>query len=681
MRTRLLALVTVLVCLLPGAPAGAEAPMCTPSAAPGLDGCIPSPLECATGEFNGVWTSANDEREAVCDGWVDASGRGHIREYVGGDASVVCGAIIRDDRVVAGGWQDPNQMCGAYGVGTGYGIPGNRYQPAAQSRHGAVATTSTHAADAALQVLARGGNAVDAAVAAVFVVGVARQESCGIGGGGFLVYRGADGTTAALDFRERAPAALPIDFEENTTMWGTGHRVAGVPGTVAGMAAALDRYGSMPLRRLLRPAIALAEQGVGLTARQADVLRALHASRLARYPASRALYFEPDGSPRRPYPIGDLLVQPDLAWSLRAIADRGPRAFYRGEIAKRIVAEMEASQADPDIPDGDAGVMTAHDLADYQAVWREPVRGTYRGHHIVTMGAPTSGGIAVVEMLNLLEGFELAQLRPTSADHLHLVAEAKKLAWADRNAYLADPEYVAVPTDELVAKWYADQRRPEIDLATAGSYAPGRFDGYTPRPPGGGDEGTDTAHVSVVDGAGNAASVTCTIEQGYGSAVVVPGTGILLNSQLTDFDEAGSANEPAPGKRPRSSTTPVIVSDDAGVARLVLGGVGGPFIPAAVAQVISNVVDFGMDPALALDVARVDGDECCTLSLEQHRVPDEERESLRGRGHTLVDPGQYALWGPYLQLVGAEADGVTRFAASDPRDDLGAAVLEEAPQR
>ena len=661
--------------LAPVSPLRAEPPMCTPSPS-GPGGCIPSPLECATGRYNGEWASPRDGRRASCDGSVDPAGRPHVRRYVGGDRTVGCVSEIRDDRLIAGSWTDPNQTCGAYGVAPGYGVPGSRYEDALRSPDGAVASASPDASAVGIGVLAEGGNAVDAAVATVFAVGVAAQESCGLGGGGFLLYRRADGAAAALDFRETAPARLDPRFESAPRRFpGTGHQVVGVPGTVAGMAAALRRYGTRPLDELLRGAIALAQRGVRLTPFQTDIVKS-ERDRLDTDAEARARYLD-DGEVPAPWPIGPERVQADLARTLRTLADRGPDAFYRGPVAAAIIADMDRSK-DPRTPEGERGVMTAGDLAAYRPIWRRPLRGGYRGREILAVPPPTSGGIAVLETLNLIEGFDLPSrrhrdFRPGSANRLHLLAEAKKIAAADRDAYVADPAYVDVPTDELTSKAYADTRRGDIDLARAKEHPPGHFAGSTPRPPGRGVQGTSTHHISVVDAAGNAVAVTCTIEQRYGSAVVVPGTGILLNNEMTDFDEPGTANEVAPGKRPRSSISPTIVVD-AGRPVLVLGASGGRRIPMGVATVISNVIDDHMDPALAVDAARIDSERCCTVELEADRIPVAERHELARRGHTIEDRHQYhPQFAPLVQVTGVAEDGRT-FAVSDPRYQRGAAV-------
>ena len=569
------------------------------------------------------------------------------------------------------------------GVPNGYGAAGRRYLPAAASRYGAVASASADASAAGIAVLAEGGNAVDAAVATVFAVGAAAQESCGVGGGGFLLYRAADGTAAALDFRETAPAGLPVAFEAAPRRFaGAGHQVVGVPGTVAGMAAAAERYGSWPFSRLLGPAIALAERGVRLTAFQVEVLTAAR-DRLAAYEEARALYLDDGGRVPAPYPAGRERVQADLARTLRTLAAEGPAVFYRGSIAAAIVAEMERSRA-LEVPEGEKGVMTAADLASYRPVWREPLRGSYRGREVLAVPPPTSGGILVLEVLNLLEDFDLpartgTAFRHSSANHLHLLAEAEKIAMADRNAWVADPDFVDVPTDRLISEEYAAVRRNEIDLGVAKEYPPGTFPGFGASTSAVGEGGANTHHISVVDAAGNAVAVTCSVEQRYGSAVVVPGTGILLNNQLTDFDDPGTVNEVAAGKRPRSSMSPVVVVEG-GRPALVLGASGGVRIPMGVAAVISNVVDHGMDPPLAVDVARVDAQRCCTVELEHTRVPATERRELERRGHHIDGRGQYhPLFVPLVHVAGIDRSGRT-FAVSDPRYDRGAAALDVRPQ-
>jgi gamma-glutamyltranspeptidase/glutathione hydrolase len=551
----------------------------------------------------------------------------------------------------------------ALGAAPAAATRGPRFRPAVRSEGGMIATESMPAARVGRRILRDGGNAIDAAVAAVFAIGVSRPQSCGIGGGGFLVYRGADGVTASLDFRETAPLAFTPHvfggsgiFEEFS-----GHRTVGVPGVVDGMWEALRRFGTIPWSDAIEPAERLAFDGVPVT-------RSLHAemvdnrARLALFPAAARIYLRRG----RPYPVGATLVQRAYGRSLRALRVRGPRSFYEGRIARRIVADMRRSGDYP----GDRGLLRARDLAAYDARWRAPLRGGYRGHEITAMPPPTSGGIAVIEMLNILEGFDIARLGHSSADHFHLMAEAQKIAWADRNEYVADPDFVDVPTHRLTSTEYASRRRAEIDPARAKKYEPG-------------DVGTEpqgsTTHLSVIDGKGNAVAVTCTIEQPFGSAVVAPGTGFLLNNEMTDFDDPGTANEPEGGKRPRSSMSPTIVSRE-GRPVVVVGGAGGPLIIMGVVHVIINVVDFDMGIARAVDAERHDAQLTVTepgfpLLLEDGRVPARVEIELERRGHditTLDDifrpEDDYALL-PRIQ-VAAWSRGST-LGVSDPRTEWG----------
>lgn len=537
---------------------------------------------------------------------------------------------------------------------------------AARGHGGVVASESVEASTVGIDVLRRGGNAVDAAVATVFAVGVTRPELCGVGGGGFLVHRRADGVVAALDFRETAPATYTFTrglfpLPDGTAIgFGTGHGVVGVPGTVAGMAAALSRFGTRTWAELLKPAERLAREGVEVTTELAAHMRQ-HAGRLALYPETARSYLR-DGV--RPYEAGDRLVQSGYAVSLGALRDGGSRAFYEGPIAQAIARDMAASGTYP----GDRGTLTAADLAAYRAIWREPVRTTYRGHSVVAMPPPTSGGLALVQTLNVLEGFDLTAAR---ADRIHLLAEAQKLAWADRNAYVGDPAFVDVPLATLASKGYAQRRRGEIARDRAGTYRPGL--GAPAAAPAGDHRAGHTTHVSVVDRHGSAVAVTCTIEQIFGSAVVAPGTGFLLNNQLTDFGAPGTANAPAPGKRPRSSTSPTIVARR-GRPVLAVGGSGGPAIIGGVVNTVLGVVDHGRDVARAVDAERTDARGTCAgdglqLCLEDARVPAPVRDELARRGHRLQGAGTYAR-GPRIQAVGVDVATGEALATSDPRNEL-----------
>lgn len=545
---------------------------------------------------------------------------------------------------------------------------GTRFREGLRSTLGVIATESPAATEIGVAVLDAGGNAIDAVVAAVMAINVARPQSCGIGGGGFMVYRSGDGSeVATLDFREEAPSAFtPDSLQVNGINRGfTGHLVVGVPGTVAGLAAALDRYGTMSWAELLAPSAELAAGGFEVLQSLSEQM-AVAAARLRLFPSSAAQFLVGGVAP---YPPGSTLVQPTLATTIETLATLGPDAFYTGPIAELIVAEMEDNGGQ--YP-GDEGVMTAEDLAAYEAVWREPLRGTYRDHEIIAMPPPTSGGVAMLQMLNLLEGFDFADAGHANADHVHLVAEAQKLAWADRGAYLADPDHVEVPTEVLISKAYADQRRGEIDPAAAGSYEPGDV-GMAPRPEG--EEGNptgSTTHVSVIDQWGNAVALTCTIETSFGSAVTVTGGGFLLNNELTDFSGPGTANEPGPGKRPRSSISPTIVVKD-GQPVLAVGGAGGATIIMGSVHAAINTIDFGMDPARAIDAERWDSTSNPQLNIENVRVDPAAQATLTQRGHFLISQGEYNLL-PRVQAVGVDLATGERVGTSDSRTDFAVGV-------
>lgn len=546
---------------------------------------------------------------------------------------------------------------------------GSKFRPPVSTANGgAVATESLPASRAARRILGRGGNAIDAAVAGTFAIGVSRPQSCGIGGGGFLVHRTAGGRVDTIDFREVAPAAVRAD-----TFAGpgphkqfTGHRTVGVPGTVAGMAEALERFGTITLAEALAPAIQLAEDGVEVTGSTAADM-GTHAPRLNRFPESARIFLAEGGVPR---PQGSTLRQPDLALTLRGIARNGPDYFYRGPVARSIVASM--ATAAQQLP-GDVGLMTLEDLAAYRATVRTPLRGTYRGHEIITMPPPTSGGVAILEMLNLLEGFGLPGAGQSSADAFHVLAESQKLAFADRGAYIADPDQVPQPVEQLISKSYADARRPEIERGRAKTYRPGTFAAAARR--GGADLNprASTTHISVIDNRGNAVALTCTIEQSFGSAVTAPRTGVLLNNELTDFSDPGTANQPAPGKTPRSSMSPTIVVRD-GRPVLAIGGAGGVRIIEGVLLAIVNHIDFGLDLASAIDAERIDA-AGSALVIEEARVPVEVRNDLQARGQRLSPVGEYDAR-PRVNAAGfAPATGRLQ-ATTDSRTDLGPLISQ-----
>lgn len=579
------------------------------------------------------------------------------------------------------------------------------FRPAVRGPLGVVATTSPFASRAALDVLRDGGNAVDAAVTAVFTVGVVRPEMCGIGGGGFLVYRGADGKVASLDFREISPAK-DYQFRNEMRVPGsdlatrnTGHGVVGVPGTVKGMSAALAEYGSgsITLARTLEPAITHATNGFPVTPTTSWAMHWRQID-LTLFPESSRTYLKPVPAEQpgrgltRAYAPGEKLVLPDYAETLKRIAAKGEAEFYDTKditnITARLLAE-EMSRPSPYAETGDVSEMRAEDLSNYQAKWRTPVVTKYRGHEVIGMPAPSSGGTAVAEMLNILEGYDLAGSGRSSPDHLHLLLEAQKIAWADRSAYLGDPDKVVIPP-QLTTKSYAEQRRADISLTSAGDpVAGGPFPG-SPQPWD--DEGRNTTHVSVIDAHGNAVAVTCSIEQAMGSSVVPVGLGFLLNGQLSDFTcsrinstdpcDTTSPNAPEARKRPRSSMSPTIVVRQ-GQPLLTVGGAGGATIIMGVLQAVVNTVDFGLDPAEAIDAPRVNvsgrrvvtaenGERTVVFNVTMERRLEAAFEELTRRGHSelSVSEGNYS-W-PVLEAAGIDLKTNERLAASDPREGLQA---------
>jgi len=546
---------------------------------------------------------------------------------------------------------------------TASGREGSKLKRPATGQLGVIATESPAAARVGRAVLESGGNAVDAAAATVFAIGVARPQSCGIGGGGFMVYRSAQGKTDTLDFRETAPAAfrprtlkskgLHTDF--------TGHLTVGVPGTVAGMQAMLKRYGTTSLAQAVRPAERLARGGVRVTPELAAATKE-NAKRLKLFPASRRQYLR-RGKPLR---AGSRLRQRYMAATLRRIIRSGPRGFYRGVTARRIVADMRrASQLK-----GDRGIMRLRDLARYEAKWRAPLTGSFRGRQVVAMPPPTSGGIAVLQMLNVLEGFDLKASGQSSANSLHSIIEAEKQAFADRGEYVGDPGFVKVPTKRLISKDYAARRRALISPNRARNYKPG----LGPRSSGSaGTETGSTTHVSVVDRQGNAVALTCTIEQEVGSAVIAPGTGFLLNNELTDFGDPGTANAARAGKRPRSSMSPTIVVED-GRPVVVTGGAGGSRIIMGVLFTVLNRVEYGLDLPRAVDAERLDAQAVPDdpILIEGARLAPGVLADLKRRGHKFEGEGEYAD-SPRIQAAGyrGAAAGLTKDAVSDSRSENG----------
>lgn len=503
--------------------------------------------------------------------------------------------------------------------------------PPAVAAHGMVVTDAPLATRVGVRELEAGGNAVDAAIAAAFALAVVYPEAGNLGGGGFMVVRMADGTVAALDFRETAPLAATRDMylDENGELTDrslTGHLASGVPGSVAGLWEAHRRFGSRPWAELLAPAIRLAEEGFVVDEAFASAVRA-QAERLAQFPASAALFL-PGGEPVR---AGTRWRNPDLAAVLRRVAERGPAGFYEGETADLIVAEMQRG----------GGIITHEDLRRYRARWREPIIFDYRGYQVISMPPPSSGGITLALIANILEGYDLRRLGWHSPTTLHLTAEAMRRAFADRNHYLADPDFVEVPREMLLSKAYAARLRSSIalDRATPSS--------AIAHPTGGrASEGNHTTHLSVVDQHGNAVALTTTINELFGSAVTVAGAGFLLNNEMDDFAAKpgspnlfglvqGEANAIEPGKRPLSAMTPTIVTRD-GRPVLITGARGGPRIITAVFQVLSNILDYGMDVSAAVAASRIHHQHLPdVLYYEENGLTADQIRALEALGHTL----------------------------------------------
>ena len=507
---------------------------------------------------------------------------------------------------------------------------------AAFAEHGMVVAQEKIAAGIGADVLRRGGNAVDAAVATGFAMAVTYPRAGNIGGGGFMVIHLRErNEDVAIDYRETAPAAtrrdifLGADGKPDPAKSRDSALGIGVPGTVAGLALALEKYGSgqFTLAELLKPSIELARDGIVLEDDMADTLPPIY-RRLARWPASVKIFSRGDGSPLHE---GDRLVQADLAATLSAIAEQGPRGFYQGPVAEKI------AQAVIDV----GGIMTADDLKAYSAVIREPVRGSYRGYDVVSMPLPSSGGTVLLEMLNILEGFAMSDMKQGSVASLHVMIEAMKRAYADRARYLGDPAFVNAPIATLIAKDYAAKQRASIDL----DHATPATDVFSPAPP---REGSNTTHYSVVDSRGNAVSNTYTLNFPYGVGLVAAGTGVLLNNELDDFTAAPGAsnafglvgfeaNLPGPGKRPLSSMSPTIVLKD-GKAVLVTGTPGGSRIISAVLQIVVDVLDYKMDVAAAVAAPRVHHQWMPDVVRVEHGFTEDVLDELKAKGHQVVEP-------------------------------------------
>lgn len=516
-----------------------------------------------------------------------------------------------------------------------YSPPESHTIHAVPAEHGMVVAQEKLAARIGADILRQGGNAVDAAVATGFALAVTYPRAGNIGGGGFMVIHLAErNEDVTIDYRETAPAAtksdifLGSDGKPDIAKSRDSALAIGVPGTVAGLAIALDKYGSgkLSLADVVKPGLALAANGIEISDDIADTLPFFR-KRIERWSSSTKVFSRADGTPLRE---GDVLIQRDLAATLTAIVEQGPRGFYEGPVAEKLVKAIADA----------GGIMTTDDLKSYQPVIRAPVRGNYRGYDIVSMPLPSSGGTVLLETLNILEGFPMADMKQGSAPSLHLIIEAMKRAYADRARYLGDPAFVNAPMAALVAKDYAARQRAGIDLdraTPAGALAA--------RPP---REGSNTTHYSVVDSSGNAVSNTYTLNFPYGVGLVADGTGVLLNNELDDFTAAPGAsnafglvgfeaNLPGPGKRPLSSMSPTIVLKD-GKPVLVTGTPGGSRIISAVVQIVVNVLDYRMDVAAAVAAPRVHHQWMPDEVRVERGFPEETLAALKAKGHEVIEP-------------------------------------------
>ena len=540
-----------------------------------------------------------------------------------------------------------------------------------RGRHGMVASTNEVASRIGVEIMKRGGNAVDAAIAVAFALQVTHPAAGNLGGGGFMMIRLKNGRSTAIDYREMAPAAAHRDvyLDKNGNLIEgeggslVGYRAAGVPGTVRGMELALKKYGSGKLTwsQLIEPARQLAANGFNVTY---ELARSLHGNReyLSQYPETKRIYLR-NGSF---YKEGELFRQPELAATFARLQRSGPNEFYEGETARMIAADMKRHN----------GLMTLEDLRGYVAKERMPVRGNYRGYEIISMPPPSSGGAALIEMLNILEGYDLSKLNASSSDRYHLMAEAMRRAFADRAEYMGDSDFVKVPVAGMIEKAYAARLRSTISTERASSSAEvraGRPAGY---------ESEETTHFTVVDAEGNAVANTYTLNNSYGSAAMAKGTGLLLNDEMDDFAAKpgtpnmygliqGERNAVAPKKRPLSAMTPTIVLRKDGSFWFTVGSPGGPTIINAVLCVITNVIDYDMNIQDAIDAPRIHHqwlpDE---LVGEPSGFSSDTQRALTARGHTL---GKLRYLGDAEGIMIEQKTGV-RLGATDPRRSDGSAI-------
>lgn len=527
-------------------------------------------------------------------------------------------------------------------------------------QHGVVTSAEVNASEAGIAILKQGGNAIDAAVAVQFALAVTYPQAGNIGGGGFLVLHLADGTVNTLDFREKAPQQSSRDMylDENGEYIAQKSRVgglaSGVPGTVDGMINALERHGSLPLEVVMEPAIRLAEEGFELSYSQAASLNRA-AEKLSRFKGSEEAFVKKGGWER-----GDLFIQKDLAETLRRIARMGRRGFYSGVTARLLVEEMQRS----------GGIITLRDLRAYKSVWRKPLTGSFAGYNLYMMPPPSSGGFVMKQVFEMLENEHVEEMEFNSADYIHLLAEALRRSFADRNYWLGDPDYAEVPLTELTSQEYLRNRMGDFsaDEATpSDNVSQGKVNEYT--------ESYETTNFSVADRYGNAVAVNTTLNGSYGSFVTVTGAGFLLNNEMDDFSAkpgepnmfgliGAEANSIEPGKRMLSSMSPTIATKD-GKPRFIGGGAGGPRIITATLQNFLNMALFDMNAQKAISAPRVHHQWLPdVLYTEGQNLSPDTKEKLKNMGHEIRNTGNIAL--THFILLD---DNGTMFGAADPRSN------------
>lgn len=517
---------------------------------------------------------------------------------------------------------------------------------------GVVATSKVEASRIGADILRKGGNAIDAAVAAGFALGVVEPNSSGLGGGGFMLIRIAKtGETVFIDFRERAPKnaspkmwTVGADGRVAGNQKVEGGKAAGIPGEVAGLLYALEKYGTMSREQVIRPAADLAKNGFYVTPTLSNDMKSQF-DKLEKYPESAQVFLNEEGMP---YEVDDLFTNPDMAKTLDIIIKNGKDGFYKGEIAQAIVKMLQKYD----------GLLTMEDLADYKPLIRQPVKGSYRGYDIISSPSPSSGGAIVIEILNILENFDVSSLKVNSPEYLHLFSEAYKLAFADRAKYMGDSDYIPVPMKGFVSKKYAKEIAKEIDLSV--SHESKAHDPWI-------YESDDTTHYSIADKEGNMVAITKTVNGLFGNSVVVDGYGFVMNNEMDDFVTGeGHPNSVAPGKTPLSSMSPTIVLKD-GKPFMVLGSPGATKIITTVSQVISRIIDHNMGMQEAIDVPRL-WDNTNNVINAESRIPEATLKQLEAMGHKTNKLTDWDRATGSVQGVLYKADG-TLEGGADPRRD------------